>query len=528
MSQLMKSRCNMKSNYFREQHRYSFNDIQSKLGIEDSNLCIEIIDRLKSCNILKVIKNTITESTLYDTDEEYDDVLVEYVNSNDTKYVFKFVGIISIKNNVIICYPKYIRDNINPIKEMKQVLKVIEKYNSKEQIIDLSNGEEEEKTFNLLASMLYLISDYNDNGLYCNHQDVIEMNGEGEIIWDKTINETFAFLRDNRPFYLDLYTNGVIEDEMDFFRRLHQIILTECSTKLENLNISILFDIESIYLSDISLEEFADKEYILYRLEQELKSQFITQKQGILKTLYTYIANRKSNEIGIGISFYGTNSFNLVWESVCGNILDNKLRTRISQLPIGLVSKFESKKENTLIELIEKPIWIKYNENSLNGKYDAKKTLTPDLINISKLESGQGYGFWILDAKYYNINFDEKSVYNSPGVEDVTKEYLYQLAYKEFIDLHRYKFKENIFLFPSDKDEIENIGQAKMSMFLSLAIDLKDIELVKLPAVKAYNMYLNDELMAISNIEKVIKNNKFGNKDYNIKDIVSETCVLRN
>ena len=37
----------------------------------------------------------------------------------------------------------------------------------------------------------------------------------------------------------------------------------------------------------------------------------------------------------------------------------------------------------------------------------------------------------LYDAKYYKIHLNESGVSRQPGVGDVTKQYLYELAYKE-------------------------------------------------------------------------------------------------
>mgnify|MGYP000473706957 FL=1 len=80
----------------------------------------------------------------------------------------------------------------------------------------------------MLAVMLWLIHDYYENGSYSNAHDIIELNGEGEIVWDKTINETFAVISENRPYYPDLYTRRHVSDDADFFKRLHECIITRC------------------------------------------------------------------------------------------------------------------------------------------------------------------------------------------------------------------------------------------------------------------------------------------------------------
>ena len=89
-----------------------------------------------------------------------------------------------------------------------------------------------------------------------------------------------------------------------------------------------------------------------------------------------------------------------------------------------------------------------------------------------------------MDAKYYNIELDDKHVSGQPGVEDVSKQYLYQLAYKDFIDTHE-MIPVNAFISPTDQPESSVVGTATMPIFT----DLPAIRIVKLAASKVLNYY---------------------------------------
>ena len=39
-----------------------------------------------------------------------------------------------------------------------------------------------------------------------NSKNILEVNGSGEVLWDKTINETFSILSNNRPYYIEMQT----------------------------------------------------------------------------------------------------------------------------------------------------------------------------------------------------------------------------------------------------------------------------------------------------------------------------------
>lgn len=502
----------MTSAYFRELKRYTFKNILEKLSLNDDKGKV-LVNRLKSYGVLKTVRKIPNEINLSEIDDEEIDIFEDEADSSSIYYVFKFVGIVTIRDTILICYPKYINKTLEPENEMKEILKVIKKYSSDEQVISLYNGDSDDKSFNFLAIILFLIDDYYNNGLYSNHEEIIEINGEGDILWDKTINETYAYISNNKPYYLELYTENSVEDGNDYFTRLHKYVLTECSNRLNSSKINNLFDIESINLFEGTIEEFGDKEYILYSLERELNVQYITRKQRILKTLYAYIVHNKAAVDGLGISFYGTNHFNLVWEKVCANVFNDKLNEKISMLPLALAPKYKDKGDKTLSELIEKPLWKTYESSNEILVRKANKTLTPDLISIFKIEDE--YGFAIFDAKYYNIGFEKEKVYNQPGVGDVTKQYLYQLAYKNFIESNGYKFVVNAFLVPNEGEDIRNIGQAEMTILSNLKNNnLKNIEIIELPTRKMYELYINDKHIDVALINLEINKNNISKNEY--------------
>lgn len=101
-------------------------------------------------------------------------------------------------------------------------LKQLDSYEARKKYVDSS----ESNSFNLLAVLLFLLQDYFENGVYTNTEDIIECNGSGEILWDKTINETFTLLSENRPYYIELQTRKRVTNDFDYFKRLHECLVT--------------------------------------------------------------------------------------------------------------------------------------------------------------------------------------------------------------------------------------------------------------------------------------------------------------
>ena len=483
----------MKSAYFRELQRYSKQDIANALHT-DLDTVVKLLRRLKSCGVVKAVNPRSEEVNRLDfslQDENCSDVDLTVSNQ---LFVFTYVGVIAVDGYVFKCYPKYSKANTEPLQELKQVLQVIKKYNSKAHIISMSNGLDEQSPFNMLAIMLFLINDYYESGLYSNQRSVLEVNGEGEINWDTTINESFAFLIENRPVYTNLYTNNTIDDTDSIIRRIHQSIISYCSNLLHEVGLSDLFGIEDLVLTDEGLEDIGDEEYLLYQLSKELNVQFITRKQILLKTMFAFISQKSILEHGFGLSMYGTSSFHTVWENVCSTVFGSHLHCKLKDLPIALSSKYTPTQNSTLIELIEKPKWTAH-ANGTSYPHTVADTLIPDLITI--FQHAKSTYFGIFDAKYYVIRLDESGVSGQPGIGDITKQYLYQRAYSSFLQDHNIANIINAFLCPGIESHIEILGEAQLDMLHSLG--LCNIQVWKLPAKSMYDWYLDNKVVEIEN-----------------------------
>lgn len=492
----------MAKGFFQELKHYKIYDISKNLEIATEE-AKRLVGILKKYGIVKAVKASKPE---YEDLSNQDIVLTDVTENNgDVEYVFDFVGVVMLEEQIFKCYPKYIASTSEPMKQLKQVLKVIKKYNSKEQLVYLYNGEEDNQIFNQLAVALHLLEDYHQYGVYNNQHEIIETNGEGEILWDRTINDTFALIQNNRPYYLELQTRNTVDDEMDYIRRLHESVLSQCTEKLKDTGILELFDIPEVEFTTSGIEEFGDMDYIEYRLEREMRTQFVTRKQTLLKTIYTYIANEKANQENINFNLYGTNSFNLVWENVCSNNFGSVLNEKLGKLPLKLSPEYESKKDSTLKNIIDTPVWYRNVSPAADYKVD---TLRPDLICIYPVNSGidVDYCFGIYDAKYYCINFEKRKngwkVTGQPGVGDITKQYLYQLAYDDFLSKQRYKYVQNMFLCPQEEAE-PDYGYVEIEMLHKIGNkSLENIAIVKLCAEEMYDIYLSGR--KIEDISKYI------------------------
>ena len=554
--------------YFKEQESYKIGDIKDKLA-QASDKKDEIFKKLRHNAIINK-RGRVNNYNLDNLDsEDMPDIVVENdssIPSDSEEYVFNFVGVIVVCGLVVIVYPKYfstIQDsdiangNISDfLEKVKQVVQVIRRYNNEEknQKISVYADDSSYHDSNFLGLAEFFLQDYFDNGIYTNEYIILENNGNGEIDWNKTITNNAVVIQNGIPIYVDMKTRKRVSNKYDYFKRLHECILTDISKSLcqnfddmTQFDLAEVLDITTVELSDELIEDFGDDNYIIYMLEKELSQQFQTRKQILLKAMIAYIENKGTFNDDNTFSFYGTNRFNLIWEKACADALNNRLDDIVKQLKNQGFDIFVQgiNEDITLKELIDKPYW------SETGEY-SRKTLTPDIVSIEvnkvnensrestdsinvqndyennsgsigankeavALENSVGSGenmkidivednrnsfveergnisvdFVIYDAKYYVMTFN--SLKGEPGVESITKQYLYQLAFKKYLIPSVYNNIKNIFILPSDNDIHEKKGEVSLDFINGIA---SPIQIIFLSAREVYKCYLERKSLNI-------------------------------
>ena len=424
-----------------------------------------------------------------DNDREAFEQLLKYaiIDKEKDKYQFKYVGVIIINDFVINCYPKYVPDKIDPNDDFKEVLKVIKRYKNFHEDIDYQNEELEEISYNQLSMMIFFLEDYYEWGVYSNTQRILQINGNGEIDWDRTINYTTPIIKDKMPYHVELYTKYNINDLNDYFRLLHEYIITTCSKRLEDAGLLELFDLTSVELSDKFEEDFGEKDYILNRISQEINVEFNSHKQKLLKSMHTFILEENSFSNRNFLTVYGTRTYHVIWEEICKKVFNDYLERQLFELPIDLNEKYDESMK--LIEVIEKPKWV-LKDGTVK---EADGTFIPDIITF--LEDK----FIIFDAKYYDITFNRDELTGQPELSSIVKQYFYQLAYDEFVEAHdELNCVKNAFLFPSYENEIVNKGHVELEILSSL--NLENIQVIMLPVKTVNQCYLAEKTMDISDL----------------------------
>ena len=132
----------MISEFVREQKRYTQKELCQILKCSEEH-AIPLIRKLKEFGVLKTVKSSDVQKNMADLLEENIEVADVEVGENEYLYVFTFVGVIVVTGRVLKCYPKYLLNVKTPTDELRKVIKVLEKYNSKEQIVRMFNDRSE-------------------------------------------------------------------------------------------------------------------------------------------------------------------------------------------------------------------------------------------------------------------------------------------------------------------------------------------------------------------------------------------------
>lgn len=485
----------LKSKYIREQQLYTEKELCEILELSESEFNHCLNDLFKAGIVRAITQDTKDEYEVFCGEGAADEL-------SDIGYIFRFVGLLLSQKRVIKVFPKcYSNSHIDSEgkssfleEKMKIILKVIKKYNSTKGFkYNQQNSDKTTQENNYLGLMVYFLADYYENGLYTNVEEIIEQNGQGPIIWTKTIDEITPLIQNDKPYYLDYFTQKNTDDEYDYFRELHAFIITECSRQISQADLNEILGFDNIIISNNDIKEFGSVSYISQRIRQEQEVQFETRKLQLLNAMYSFIdednASKMHNQ-DEHFQLYGIKKFEDVWEDMVRKAFSDRLHNKLKNIPISLLPKYN--REAKLIDLICKPTW--YVDGVIK---QSSRTLRPDTISIED-NSGKIL-FAILDAKYYVLQLQPgQKLKGNPGVEDVTKQHLYQMAYMKFANTHDIKNVRNCFLMPTEDDDMHIVGNVTMDIFSSL----ETIRVRLLPFDMMMGIYLsNNDRLSLSYLQ---------------------------
>lgn len=429
----------MLNRVFKELERYTLKDIKDILDIDGDKF-----GRILS----ELIKNKIVR---HSKDEE----------DNKKKYWFNYVGIIVIENTLISVVPKYLSSKpvgiklTEYLKLLTDVFRIYSKDSISEYDIKFLGSVSDSSSFSMISAIDFFINDYLEYGKYFTDYVDYQINGNGEINWLDTIDRNSVLVSNGQPIYYETVTIKTDIDETTYITKLHEYILSKCSEISIMSGLNALLDFPLVHF-DVDYEALGDKEYIVSQIERELMIEYSDRKIRLLHAMKNFILKNGSLEQSSYSMFFGTSSFQMVWQKMC---------------------EFVYHHDKNLLDYVEKPIWIS------NGVIDdTKDTLEPDILSI--VQSDQKY-FMILDPKYYQVEFRDSKIYGNPGIGDIVKQYMYEFAIeKHKEELGVYKLL-NALLFPTENEEMEFWGEVSLDYWS----DKRTIKAIKLSAKNIMNRY---------------------------------------
>jgi hypothetical protein len=468
----------MKRVFFRELKPYSELEIARRLG-GDVELARNFIERMMARGVIRY--RSVTAPDGVDLSDEED-------ARPDELYQFAFVGMASFGDIVAISYPKYFRNRKPNEDELRQLFDVLKRDVDAASILRLA--EDADRGADKLPVMLALLDLYSEYGVYSNYVDGFELNGAGVIDWNRTIGRHLPLVQSDFPIYVDYESRKTLRDESDYITRLHRAVLTEISAELRRSGIANLLDVEDVSLSEEDVDAFGDDETVRMRLERERGSQFMDWKISVLALLERYLLDREHNAEEEEVRALGTTSFYGLWEKACKVAFGDKLDRRLGALGIPLVGKWKERRRETLLEIIPRQTWER-REGGCFVSCGNADTLIPDTIALHEDADGSRV-FCIFDAKYYVPTLSGK-MRKQPGLESVTKQFLYQTAYKDFVLDHGFTSVVNAFLVPTCDDEPFEIGRVSFPEVMGVVEPpfSNYIEMWALPASSVLAAYLD-------------------------------------
>ncbi len=476
----------MRKAYVRELKPYSLASLASEFDMCPSDT-LRMIEELMVRSIVRYRSGVPTDGMDL-SDEERD-------AKPDELYEFAFVGMAMLHDLVLIAYPKYFRDRRPTDGELRQIMRVLKRDAGRASLASLN--DDGDRTADKLPVMLALLELYAEYGLYSNFVEGRELNGAGAIDWNRTIGGHLPIVSNGAPIYAEYETRKTLRDESDFITRLHRAVITECSRELCDAGVGTLLSLDEVWLSDEEIDDFGDAEVLEWRLDRERGAQFVDWKILVLELLACYLLSRESTAERNEIRLLGSTSFYNLWEQACKVAFGDKLGTSLDGLGFPLAEGWVERKRDTLLGIIPRPKW----ERRVAAGYvpcGDVDTLIPDTITFAGDDADRRI-FCIYDAKYY-VPTTSGKMRNQPGLESVTKQFLYQSAYEKFIRAHCFDEVVNAFLVPSAGSHLREIGRVSFPEVMDTARSPLSnfVSMWALPASDIFSAYLRNERSAMA------------------------------
>lgn len=337
-----------------------------------------------------------------------------------------FVGLKYKKDKIYIFLPiGYNKDVFNTDEELSSEQKVdllillktitlVKNLNNEKTEFGENVGNNEEIPYN---SLLWIISDYFNNGLYQEIEKKYSQRSHGKINWKKTLNSEHFFEESNVTFINPFYESSV----------QRSTLITELNNYCLHISFKYIgFLFGKVFLPECKLNEKFVKDNLRHYMNiinKELSKSFNDRKKILLNNMKRIIMMSSDDSSTIQHT-YGTRRYEYAWEKMINDTLGSKID----------ITKF-----------FPNAYW------NIQGKVEEDKSkLRPDSILINDNKDK----IYILDAKYYKYGITG-NITDLPHTDSIQK----QITYGDHISNNPQKYgfnKENIFnsfILPFNKNK---------------------------------------------------------------------------
>ncbi|WP_057540338.1 LlaJI family restriction endonuclease [Paraclostridium sordellii] len=357
------------------------------------------------------------------------------------------VGINIIDKDIKVIFPRgynLSESNDSVKKDILLLIKVLDKYKNRkeEKIFDknkdnIRSGEGEKFP---IRTALWLLRDYENNGLYNEYIHNYKFDKKGNINWSRTIKTQVPYVSNNNLVYTDFVIREKNNDLNNKIMLIHKAIIENCINRIGWLYPHIIIDRgNNLPFS---------KTICLNILNQELRLSNLDSKKQLIKNMIEFLKCTSNEDDKLKLVEYKTEYFMNIWEDMLNVVFGNEDPKKYYPKAKWNIGKKE-------------PV--------------EASNLRPDIIlkdnNI----------VYVLDAKYYKYGVTG-NVSDLPQSSDVTKQMLYSSyiesnygideAYDAFLIPYNGRDKEILNLIGNSTVDIDEFKSKKVDCIL---VDIKSI-----------------------------------------------------
>ena len=314
-------------------------------------------------------------------------------------YQFTFVGVISVRRNIIVVFPKVF--NIKDIDAVliRNLVSTLKKYANSNKLsqdaVDFFSFDPLEQSASELALADFIIKDFQINGLFIRSISTKRDAGIGETSWGDTIAHQHPFFSRGTPFYNETINVHIEIQQNYIITEIHKWAIGY------SLNYSALLaeEIQQLPFEYIpNLEDLGSPEKLISLINIELNETFSDRGLRLLQCFRFLISRYYDLDIE-GFSLFGTLRFEYVWEDICMQIFNSQKKE--------ILSKIKDK--------LTYPLWQFFDSPTVEGDL----SIRPDIIIIDEVNNI----LYILDAKYYNLQWP--LIQGAPEGASILKQFFY-------------------------------------------------------------------------------------------------------